>query len=173
MSVAFVAVGSNIKPAENCLAALRQLAGLVRLVGLSTVYLTEPEGRPEQPRYYNCVVVLETDLPPGQLKHEVLRKIEADLGRVRTADRFAARTIDLDLIAYDGVCPETADLTLPDPVILRRPWLAAGLKELTSELRLPVSILGLAPAAAVLPGGQMQPLDDYTQRSKRDLGLGS
>ena len=65
------------------------------------VYRTEPLGRPEQPRYYNCVVEIETGIARVELKQTLLRPIEDALGRTHTADKFASRTIDLDLIVYD------------------------------------------------------------------------
>ncbi len=53
---AFLAVGSNIDPEENVRKAIGELASKVQIIGISTVYLTEPEGRPEQPLFYNLVV---------------------------------------------------------------------------------------------------------------------
>ncbi len=115
---AFVAVGSNIEPARKVREALRLLAARMRVVGVSTVYRTKALERPEQEDYYNCVVEVETDAPPLALRSGALRRIEAALGRKRSGDRFAPRTIDLDLIAYEGVEMKTESLTLPDPEIL-------------------------------------------------------
>jgi 2-amino-4-hydroxy-6-hydroxymethyldihydropteridine diphosphokinase len=96
-------MGSNIDPATNLEKALQLLKRETRVTNLSTVYQTDPEGRPEQPRYYNCAVEIETSLPPRELKFRVLRGIEQELGRTRSKDRFAARTIDLDLLVYDEI----------------------------------------------------------------------
>ena len=60
MARAFLSVGSNIDPAENVRRALELLCSHVRITGISTVYLTPAEDRPEQPSYYNCVVEVET-----------------------------------------------------------------------------------------------------------------
>ena len=97
MARAFIGVGSNVEAGENVRRALRLLAQEMRVVGVSTVYETEPEGRPEQPRYYNCVVEIETEAPPAELKQS-LREIEDRLGRERSDDRYAPRIIDLDLL---------------------------------------------------------------------------
>jgi dihydroneopterin aldolase/2-amino-4-hydroxy-6-hydroxymethyldihydropteridine diphosphokinase len=169
---AFVSVGSNINPAENVRKAIHRLALQVHVVRISTVYLTEAEGRPEQPPYYNCVVEIDTEAPPVKLKYQVLRCIEEDLGRERSEDKYAPRTIDLDLIVYDDLVMETNDLTLPDPQILHRPFLSIPLHELAPELTLPGLGLRIEEAVARLPQGSMKPLEDYTERLRRAIRHG-
>ncbi len=169
MARAFVSVGSNIRPAANVRAALRRLARMDRLVALSTVYRTEAIGRPGQPAYYNCVAELRTSRSPAALKVEVLRPIEAALGRVRAADRFAPRTIDLDLIVYGRRVESGPDLTLPDPLILRRPFLAAGLAELAPGLSLPPWGGPIRRIAAGMGRDRMTPLDAYTAALRREV----
>src|SRR5262245_53443950 len=98
MTRAFIGVGSNIAPEENIREALRRLTQSVHVVSISTFYREPAIDRPEDPDFYNGVVAIDTDLPPGKLKGAVLRRIEAALGRRRSADKYAARTIDLDLL---------------------------------------------------------------------------
>lgn len=172
MARAFVSVGSNIDPADNTRAAVRLLAAKAHLRGISTVYLTEAEGRPEQPPYYNCVVEIETSLPPGALKHLVLRRIEDELGRKRSGDKYAPRTIDLDLILYDDLVLKTDDLTLPDPQILLRPFLAFPLLELAPALRLPGTDVRIEEATAGLSRDRMKPLEGYTALLKKEIAHG-
>ena len=167
---AFVGVGSNIEPEKNVAEAVRLLAGRARVAGVSTVYETAPLGRPGEPPYYNCVVELITESPPLEVKASVLRPIEARLGRVRTQDKSAPRTIDLDLIAYDGVALETEELVLPDPEIMRRPWLAAGLAELAPDLVLTGLPARAADVAAAMPQSGMKRLDSYTARLRKEAG---
>src|SRR4030042_7132438 len=100
MSIAYISIGSNIHPAENVLQSLRLFIVQVQITNISTVYLTEAIDRPEQPKYYNLVIEIETDINPFELKQEVLRQIEAGLGRERTDDKYSPRTIDLDLVLY-------------------------------------------------------------------------
>ena len=169
MARAFLSIGSNINPSENIRRALEFLCRHVRVVGISTVYLTPAEGRPEQPSYYNCVVEVETQMPPIQLKYSVLRTIEESLGRKRTADKFAPRTIDLDLILYDDLIMENADLTLPDSQIERRAFVALPLLELSPGLRLPGSGLTISEIAASLQQGSMKPLKDYTDVLRKEI----
>ena len=167
MARAFVGIGSNIDPAGNVEKAIFLLSAAVQLRGISTVYLSEAVGRPGQPLYYNCVVEFETDVPPVELKQRVLRRIEKELGRVRSTDRSAARTIDLDLILYDRLVMTTEGLTLPDPDIVKRPFLAIPLLELAPDLQLPGSGLRINEIAAALPQDAMKPLQDYTTRLRR------
>lgn len=173
MAQAFISVGSNVNPAENVRKAIGRLALQARVVGVSTVYCTEPVGRPEQPPYYNCVVEIETEAPPLELKHRVLQRIEADLGRKRSEDKYAPRTIDLDLVVYEDLVMETEDLTLPDPQILHRPFLAVPLRELAPRLTLPGMNRRMEEVAAGLPQGSMKPLENFTLLLRRDIRHGS
>ena len=163
MPNAFIGVGSNIDPAENVRNAIRLLSKEEHILGISTVYQTQPEGGLNQPAYYNCVVEIETKTSPEDLKYKVLRKIEKDLGRKRSKDKYAARTIDLDLILYDDLELKTDELTLPDPHIASRPYLAVPLNELNPELVLPGSGLHVKELASSLSREGMQPLPDYTE----------
>jgi len=164
-----VGIGSNIDPAENVERAVRLLSAAVQVRGISTVYQTEAVGRPGQPLYYNCVVEIETDLPPAELKQRELRRIEHALGRVRGSDIHAARTIDLDLLLYDRLVSTTPGLTLPDPDIVRRSFLAVPLHELAPSLALPGSDLHIREIAAALPQEGMKPLHDYTERLRKEF----
>jgi 2-amino-4-hydroxy-6-hydroxymethyldihydropteridine diphosphokinase len=169
MARAFIGIGSNIDPAENVRAAIRSLARQARLVGISTVYLTEALGRPDQPPYYNCVVEVETDVPPAELKFGLLRSIENGLGRQRTEDRYAARAIDLDLLVYGDLVLDMEGMRLPDPDILQRPFLAIPLFELAPDMVLVGYGLRISKVAASLTQDGMQPLKDYTRSLRKEL----
>ncbi len=169
MARVFLSIGSNIDPAENIKRAIEFLCRYVRVTGISTVYLTPAEGKPEQPSYYNCVIEVETQTEPVKFKYSILRRIEESLGRERTNDRFAARTIDLDIILYDDLIMNTDDLILPDPQIRRRAFVALPLQELSPGLRLPGSGLSIAEIAASLPQSAMRPLKDYTEVLRKEI----
>lgn len=166
---AFIGIGSNIEPENNVKAAILSLAQQARVKGISTVYCTEALGHIEQPAYYNCVVEIETDIAPRQVKREILHEIEDSLGRKRTVDKYAPRTIDLDLIIYGETAINAADLCLPDPDILERPFLAIPLFELAPELVLPGYDLCICEVAAGLPAGNMIPLESYTRQVREAL----
>ncbi len=169
MARAFVSIGSNIEPEEKVKEALGLLKRQVDIRAVSTVYLTEPIGPPGQPPYYNCVVEIETELPPLELKHRVLRWIEEALGRRRSGDKYAARAIDLDLILYDELVLTCEDLTLPDPDIVRRPFLAIPLHELAPGLAVPGSGFSIDEAASKFPRESMKPLKSYTELIRKDI----
>ena len=169
MTQSFVAVGSNIEPARNVREALRRLALVETITGISVVYRTPAEGRPEQPQYYNCVVAIDTATPPRDLKFGVLQRIEGELGRERNEDKFAARTIDLDLIWYGQTVMAAPDLVLPDPEIVRRPYLAVPLCELAPDLVLPGSSLRICDVAAQLSQAGMEPLEAYGNLLREEL----
>lgn len=134
---AFVAVGSNIAPHENIVRAMEALLRRVPVFAVSTFYRTPPIGRPEQDAYRNGVFGLRTSMAPRDLKFEVLRVVERDLGRVRSEDAFAPRTIDLDLAIHGDCVEHSEELELPDPDIRTRAFVAVPLLELAPTLRLP------------------------------------
>ncbi len=169
MARAFVSIGSNIEPETNVRSAILRLASAVRVTAISTVYRTEPVGPPGQPWFANCVVEVETDLAPRELKFRLLRGIESELGRTRSSDKFAARPIDLDLILYDELVMTTTDLVLPDPDIPQRPFLAVPLHELAPGLILPGSGLGIREAAASLSPNTMKPLSAFTKHLRKEF----
>ncbi len=171
MVKAFIAIGSNIEPAENVAQALRLLASYVRVTRISTIYLSPAESRPEQPPYYNCVAAIETAMPPREIKHSVLRPIEDTLGRVRSDDKYAARTIDLDLIAYGDLAIETGDCVLPDSQIGERAFLAVPLYEVAPDWVLPTSGVSIAATAARLAECELKPLDAYTAAIRGELNV--
>jgi len=169
MARAFVSAGSNIDPGENIKKALIELARHVRILGISTVYLTEPEGRLEQPKFYNCVVEVDSQIPPEDLKYKVLRRIEDSLGRRRNDDKYAERTIDLDLILYGDLVINTDAMRLPDPQILVRPFIAIPLQELSPGLVLPGLGVSIDDVARRLGGSKMKPLVSYTASLRREI----
>jgi 2-amino-4-hydroxy-6-hydroxymethyldihydropteridine diphosphokinase len=132
---AYIAVGSNIAPEENIKAALLMLAGKTEVTAVSTFYRTKAVGHENDPDYLNGVFEADTDIPPEKLKREVLKDIENALGRERSSDKFASRTIDLDLILFGDMIDE--NLKIPDPDIYRRDFIAFPLAELNPALVIP------------------------------------
>jgi 2-amino-4-hydroxy-6-hydroxymethyldihydropteridine diphosphokinase len=118
-ATAFIAVGSNIEPQTNIPAALHLLTQHVTVKASSTFYRTRALGRPDQPDFINGIWQIQTTHPPLFFKQHILHTIEDQLGRVRTPDKYAPRTIDLDLILYNDLQINTPDLVLPHPDIQR------------------------------------------------------
>jgi len=162
MARAFVSVGSNIEPERNVRDALHRLAGRIKIVAISTFYRSEPVGPPGQPFFFNGVVEIRTELSPLDVKYGLLRPIEAELGRVRTEDKYEPRPIDLDLIVYEGQIAASPGLTLPDPELLSRPFLAIPLSELAPDLVLPGQVVSLSEIASQFTDHGMEALTSYS-----------
>ena len=129
---AVIALGSNLgnrlETLQGAVDALEDTPG-VRIKAVSAVYETEGVGGPEgQPAFLNAVLVLRTTLPPQSLL-ERANAVEDAFGRVREV-RFGPRTLDVDILTYEGVVLDRAELTLPHPRAHERafvlaPWLDA------------------------------------------------
>lgn len=129
---AFIGVGSNIFPEENILSALRMLKHKYHVTETSVFYATSPLGNRQQPEFINGVWSLWLKSNSTIDIFKDLKAIEQELGRVRTQDKYASRTIDLDLIYVEGVLDPS--LKIPDPDIYERCFLALPLWELDSTL---------------------------------------
>lgn len=137
------------------------------ILAASRVYQSAAAGPPGQPDFVNAAVLLETDLAPEALRAR-LRRIEAGLGRERVEDKYALRPIDLDLVLYDDLVMETGLLSLPDPELLVRPYLAVTIAELDPVGVHPVTGESLAAIAARLGGAAL-----LVPRPDIDLGGGT
>ncbi len=159
-----VGVGSNLGDRWGHLAqaarALRAVPG-VTVVRASRVWDAAPLG-PPQPRYLNAVLELETELPPLVLL-DALQEIERGAGRVRTAVRWAARTLDLDLLLYGDEVLRHPRLVIPHPGLGVRRFALAPLAELCADRVVPgtgrtvAQLLALVPPEDVVPAGLYPP----------------
>lgn len=135
MSAAYLSLGSNLGDRLNYLrraiSDLNTLDG-VHVVRLSSVYETEPVGVEGQPAYLNLVAVVSTRLDPHALL-AACHDIERAHGRVRTV-RWGARTLDIDLLLYDGVEMDTPKLTLPHPRMHERAFVLVPLLEVAPDI---------------------------------------
>ena len=107
-----LSLGSNIEPARWVPRALALLRARFGAIQVSPRYDVPAEGAADQPRFVNLAVRIATDLPPTALR-EVCRSMEALCGRVRTKDRYAPRTLDLDVVY--SASPWPPEDRLPDP----------------------------------------------------------
>lgn len=148
---AYIALGANLgDPAAQVEAACGELARLpdTRLAARSALYLSKPAGYIDQPDFINAVAQVLTRLSPRALMAALL-DIEARHGRDR-AFKNAPRTLDLDLLLYDGLVMHEPGLTLPHPRMAERPFVIAPLAEIAPDVLVP----GCGRAAdclAVLP----------------------
>lgn len=143
---AVIALGSNLaEPARQVRAALSALEAhpQIQIEKTSSLYVTAPVGYDNQPDFVNAVCSVRTSLDGVSLL-AVLNRIEADFGRERTF-RNAPRTLDLDIIDFDGISSNDPHLTLPHPRAHERSFVMKPLAEI-----LPDFVLGGHERAADL-----------------------
>jgi 2-amino-4-hydroxy-6-hydroxymethyldihydropteridine diphosphokinase len=99
--LAYLSLGSNIQPEANLLKAVERLQTYGKIEKISSAWESESVGA-EGPNYLNACVLLVTPLLQTELKTQALLPIERELGRRRSADKFAPRTIDIDIVIFDG-----------------------------------------------------------------------
>jgi 2-amino-4-hydroxy-6-hydroxymethyldihydropteridine diphosphokinase len=163
---AFVAIGSNIEPHENIPRAVSALRACCNVVASSTFYKTIPVGRPRDPEYRNGAVHVRTATPPAAFQYGDLRGIERDLGRVRSDDRYAARTIDLDLIIHGDSSGTFDGLTLPALDLFERDFVAIPVAELMPGFEMPGEPATLADIAKKFKASKLEVDRLLTERVK-------
>ena len=132
---AYLSLGANLGNREETLReAVRRIgaAESIELTAVSSVYETEPWGKLDQPRFLNLAVAVETTLSPEALL-ALAQKIEKELGRVRH-ERWGARTLDIDILCFEGVERNAPDLTLPHPYMTERAFVLVPLAEIAPTL---------------------------------------
>lgn len=137
MTRVFIGLGSNIEPERNLRSAVLLLAQRCHLVAVSRVYETAPVRTTDQRHFLNAAALIETEMSPAMLKSDVLRPIEDSLGRVRTPDKNAARTIDLDIALFGDAVLDVGQRHIPDPDILQFPHVAIPLADLAPQQKHP------------------------------------
>jgi 2-amino-4-hydroxy-6-hydroxymethyldihydropteridine diphosphokinase len=136
MAEALIALGGNVgdvRDALNHAVAMLCDGADVRLLARSSDYRTPPWGVEDQPPFVNAAVAVATPLQPHELLAH-MKEVESRLGRDRLSGRrWGPRTIDLDLIAYDDIVLDAADLTLPHPRWRERAFVLVPLAEIAPE----------------------------------------
>ena len=94
-------LGSNIQPEKNLALGVNLLHSKVKVVRASSVWETPAVGSPG-PDFLNMALLVTTSLDAGLFKEKIIRPLEKELGRVRSADKNAPRTIDIDIIIFDN-----------------------------------------------------------------------
>ncbi|MCL2588851.1 MAG: 2-amino-4-hydroxy-6-hydroxymethyldihydropteridine diphosphokinase [Oscillospiraceae bacterium] len=126
----YLGLGANMGDPKAALdAAIAQIPcdGL-QVLQCSTYYKTKPISNIPQDDYLNCVLEIETTLPPRELMTHLLQ-VEANLGRERL-ERWGPRTIDIDVLTYDDMVSDDPLVTLPHPRMHERLFVLVPLCEL-------------------------------------------
>jgi 2-amino-4-hydroxy-6-hydroxymethyldihydropteridine diphosphokinase len=150
-------LGDRIANFHSAIEKLNQIPG-VRVVDKSSLYETEPVGvKPEYQhlKFINAVVIVRCDVPVIDL-HRACVAIEAEVGRSRSADRYAPRTLDIDVLYYGDLVQHSPKLCLPHPQCLKRRFVLEPLAEVRPHFIVPgTGSTTLALLAALPPGEQV------------------
>ena len=136
MADVLIALGGNVGDVRATFQkAIANICGMAQaaLLARSSDYATPPWGEPNQARFINACIEIETVLDPHALLF-ALHRIEKKFGRDRTHEtRWGPRTLDLDLIAYDDVSIAKPELTLPHPRLFKRAFVLVPLAEIVPD----------------------------------------
>jgi len=150
MARAYIALGGNVGDvAQTLTSAIADLCRRdgVRLIARSANYRTPPWGETDQAAFINACIAIETVIAPATLLH-LLQSIERAHGRDRKRERrWGPRTLDLDIIAYDGAQITSEALTLPHPRLFSRAFVLVPLAEIAPDLIVAGQRIGTAAAA--------------------------
>ena len=139
MNVAFLCVGGNMGDRlANILEAKRQLISMgCKMEAESGIYQTMAWGIEEAPDYYNQMLKIGTEKNGTELMTTLL-DIERSMGRIRTDDRNASRTMDMDILFFNNEIIKSELLEVPHPRLHLRRFVLEPLNEIASELIHPV-----------------------------------
>ena len=119
---ACLSLGSNINPETNLVAAIQRLREKVTIYAVSSIWETPAVGSPG-PNFLNATVWISTPLSAEELKQNIIAPLENEMGRVRSTDKYAPRTIDIDILVFN------------DKIVDENLWVRDFLAIPTAELR--------------------------------------
>ncbi len=129
--VCFLGIGSNMgNPASNCKDAVIRMSGIegVSVLGVSSLYRTQPVGFEDQNWFANGVIEIRTSLKPRALM-DVIQRVEEEMGRIRV-QKWGPRIIDIDIIMYGQAIIEEGGLVIPHPEFHKRRFVLVPLNEI-------------------------------------------
>lgn len=124
----YIGIGSNIDRETNIREGINAIKQQFGTVDVSSVYESEAYGF-EGDNFYNLVAGFSTELSLIELV-EKLREIEYSFGRKRHEERFLSRTLDLDLLLYNGIVRHDDEFDLPRQDITEYSFVLCPLAEL-------------------------------------------
>ena len=146
---AFLDLGTNVDRERSIQRGLMLFREHMEIIRVSNPYESQAYGPSGQPPFINLSVEVETTLTPERLRTR-LREIETAAGRVRTADKFAPRTLDLDIILYGTRIERHEAWQIPHPQLETKRFVLEPLAELEPERIHPLSVLTLADMRAMM-----------------------
>jgi 2-amino-4-hydroxy-6-hydroxymethyldihydropteridine diphosphokinase len=155
----YLSLGSNIKAENNLPKAIELLRKVGKVNAISSVWETESVGF-EGPNFLNLCLLFLTHLQPYELKEQIIRPIEAELGRIRYADKNAPRTIDIDIVLFNE---RPLNIEFWDYAFVTVP-----LAELIPDFEHPIRHENLSGVAEQLQGGVLSVSKDQVWIVKRE-----
>ena len=155
----FIGLGGNIGDTRASFAsAVAEFRAIGHVVHVSSLYETSPRDHFDQPTFTNGAVEMETELEPPELLFH-LKRLELTLGRDPLGARFGPRTVDFDILCFDGRCVEDTelDLIVPHPRLHERRFALEPLAEIypglrpwrnCADVRIDVTVADLLPSVA-------------------------
>ena len=134
----FLSLGSNLGNKEKNLARAARLLGEsgVEILAASSIYLTEPVDKADQPWFANQVLEVRSSLDPPSLLR-LAKSIEKKMKRVPTVAK-GPRTIDIDILLAGEIVLDTPDLVIPHPRLAQRNFVLVPFAEIAPEIRHPI-----------------------------------
>ena len=137
MSRIYVSLGSNINPEDNIRSGIVDLKTLFPGLVVSSVYRSKAVGF-DGDDFYNLVAGFESDSSVYSII-EQLKAIELRHNRIRDNNRFASRTLDIDLLLFDDLVITSGDMKIPRDEITHYAFVLFPLSEIAGQERHPVS----------------------------------
>ncbi|MBI3437540.1 MAG: 2-amino-4-hydroxy-6-hydroxymethyldihydropteridine diphosphokinase [Proteobacteria bacterium] len=156
---AYVGLGANLPfeglegPALLAAAARAIEAAGVKVLAISNIWRSAAWPLSDQPDFFNAVAMVEAGQRSPRDLYMTLRSIELKFGRERR-ERWAARTLDLDVLAIDGRQGDFGEVTLPHPRMHERAFVLAPLAEVAPHWRHPIAGLTAAELLKTVPAEQ-------------------
>ncbi|MEM7083637.1 MAG: 2-amino-4-hydroxy-6-hydroxymethyldihydropteridine diphosphokinase [Pseudomonadota bacterium] len=161
----FIGIGSNLDgPREHVAKAFVELGEVSAtcVVSRSPCFYSDPVGPPGQPDYVNAVVGLLTQLEPEALL-DALHEVEQRHDRRRDGERWGARTLDLDILAFGNQVIRSARLTVPHPELSRRAFVLVPWRAIAPDFMVPDNGR-VATLAQQVDHGTLRRINDETPR---------
>ena len=133
----FLSLGSNIAPERHLVEAIRRLREFGEVSDISSAWQSHAVGS-DGPDFLNVCVRFAIPLTAADVKRSVVDAIESGLGRKRTGDKYAPRTIDIDILFYGRQVISRPGLTIPHPRLHQRAFVLVPLADLAPDFVHPV-----------------------------------
>jgi 2-amino-4-hydroxy-6-hydroxymethyldihydropteridine diphosphokinase len=140
MNSAYLILGGNLGNKLENLQRTRELitTTIGAIKSVSDIFVTAPWGNTDQPDFYNQAIMIETKYSASDLLHSLLKAEEA-IGRKRDGSKWAARTMDIDILFYNNEVIDQPHLHIPHPHLHERRFVLVPLTQIAPDLKHPVS----------------------------------